>query len=338
MNPKYVDFHRAVDFQKVGIPANYTMKLDPAMTAGGLVVDEQGLPVDGVSLVLDEKRSPVLVRPGEENKPLQMEEVNFNTCPVTTHEDGSWSCSYVPTDWKEIRFKLVKQGFALTFPVMPVARVDLTNLVLVINRGFTVTGQITDGQNRPVANARIKPVFGPDDKRESAKTDEHGVFMLAGLTGDTLFYQGPVLETNDSGELRTIIPETAVQGRLHEYLAIQAEGFAARTGTVDLLDTTNVANFTLTPGNIFRGRVVDEVGNPISDAVIKTDFDVKHQAAAAFEWTSHTDGNGRFEWASAPAEEICYSFNADGYALIRSLALPADGSNHEIRLKPETAK
>jgi len=327
--PKRVDFlHSAVDFQQVGLPANYTVKLDPAMTAGGLVVDEQGLPVDGVSLAIL----------GEQSQPGRMENVDFMTCHVSTHEDGSWSCSYVPRDWKEIRFILEKHGFAVTPAVVPVARDDPTDLVLVINRGFTVTGQITDGQNRPVANALIKPGFSPDHFRESAKTDEHGIFLLAGLTGGTLIYQGPVLETNDRANVKTIIPRTAVQGRLHEDLAIQAEGFAAQTGTVELLDTTNVANFTLTPGNIFRGQVVDETGNPIPNAVIKTDFDVKHQAAAAFEWTSHTDGNGRFEWDSAPAEEICYSFNADGYALIRSMPLPADGSDHEITLKPETAK
>jgi hypothetical protein len=125
---------------------------------------------------------------------------------------------------------------------------------------------------------------------------------------------------------------------LHEDLAIQAEGFAAGVGTVQLRDVTNVANFTLTPGNIFRGRVVDEAGNPISNAVIRTDFDVKNQVANEFDWASRTDGNGRFEWASAPAEEICYSFSADGYALIRSMPFPADGSDHEITLKHETEK
>jgi RNA polymerase sigma factor (sigma-70 family) len=334
--PKDVDFHG------VEIPANYTMKLDPAMTAGGLVVDEHGLPVAGVSLVPVKENLPVVLR-GQGTDPRQMENVNFGVWPVTTREDGSWSCSYIPTDWQEIRFSLDKPGYAATFPVVPVARVDLTNLVLVINRGFTVTGQMTDGQNRPVAKARIKTLHGHDHNRESATTDEHGVFVLDGVTGDTLIvqdHQGPVLETNESGEIRTIIRRwrTGVQGRPHVDLAIQAEGFAAQTGTVELLAATNVANFTLTPGNILRGRVLDEAGNPVSNAVIRTDLDVKNQLAAAFDWTSHTDGNGRFEWDSAPTHEICYSFYADGYDPVRGMPLTADGRDHEITLKADTAK
>jgi RNA polymerase sigma factor (sigma-70 family) len=324
--PKVVDFHG------VGIPANYTMKLDPAMTAGGLVADEQGLPVDGVKIGIEE--------PG--NKYGQAENVNFQTCPVTSHDDGSWSCSYIPMDCTKIRFFLEKPGYAATFPVVPVARVDLTNLVLVINRGFTVTGQITDWQNRPVANARIKtlhghdhyPLHGHDYNSESAKTDEHGIFMLAGLAGDTEIHQEPAVEINDSGG--AIIRGLAGVGPLHVDLAVQAEEFAPQTSNVELHGITNVANFTLSPGNIFRGRVVDEAGNPISNAIIRTDFGLKNQIAESFDWTSHTDGNGRFEWDSAPAEKICYSFYADGYGVTRGMPLLADGSDHEITLKHDT--
>jgi len=48
-------------------------------------------------------------------------------------------------------------------------------------------------------------------------------------------------------------------------LDVQADGFASQTATVQLPDVTNVANFTLSLGNIFRGRVVDETGKPDSE-------------------------------------------------------------------------
>ena len=322
--PKVVGFHDGA------VPADYTMKLDPAMTAGGFVVDEQGLPVAGVKIMIQ----------GPGNKPGQAENVDFQTCPVTNHSDGSWSCSYFPKDYtNEIGFILKKPGYAVTVPWGPVDKAGLTNLVLVINRGFTVTGQITDPQNRPIADARIKTLPRIGYHQQSASTDENGIFTLGGVSGDTtneLFYQWPTLETNDSGG--TIILGLAGQGRLHVELAVQAEGFAPQTAIVDLLDATNVANLTLSPGNIFRGRVVDEAGNPIPYAVIRTDWDFKNQIETRFNWTTHADGNGRFEWDSAPAEEICYWFEADGYNVIRGMPLPADGSDHEITLKRNDLK
>ena len=42
--------------------------------------------------------------------------MDFQTCPVTNHEDGSWTCSYIPKDYSEIRFILKKRGYAVTSP------------------------------------------------------------------------------------------------------------------------------------------------------------------------------------------------------------------------------
>jgi RNA polymerase sigma factor (sigma-70 family) len=321
---------KVVGFSNSGMPADYMMKLDPAMTVGGMVVDEQGQPVAGVKILVKDTGY----------KPDQMENVDFQTCPVTNHSDGSWSCSYFPKDYtNEIGFILKKPGYAVTVPWGPVDKAGLTNLVLVINRGFTVTGQITDPQNRPIADARIKTLPRIGYHQQSASTDENGIFTLGGVSGDTtneLFYKWPTLETNDSGG--TILRDLAWQGRLHVELAVQADGFAPQTATVELLDSTNIANLTLSPGNIFRGRVVDEAGNPISNAIIRTDWDFKNQIETRFNWTTHADGNGQFEWDSAPAEEICYWFEADGYNVIRGMPLPADGSDHEITLKSNAVK
>jgi RNA polymerase sigma factor (sigma-70 family) len=299
---------KAVDFPRGEIPADYTMKLDPAITTGGLVVDEHGQPVPGVIITIQ----------GPGNQRGKMENMDFQTCPVTDHNDGSWSCSYVPKDYTdEIYFRLQKQGYAATFAGLPANHLDLTNLVLVIKRGFTVTGQITDLENRPIVKARIKSLDGDFNTRQSAKTDETGVFVLIGLLGET---------------------EVDGQVPLHVKLAVQADGFAPQTTTVALASPTNVINFTLAKGNIFRGRVVDETGNPIANAVVRTDYDFKNQIATQFDWLTHTDGHGWFEWDSAPAEEICYWFEADGCTVIRGRPLLADGSDHEITLKRDATK
>jgi hypothetical protein len=64
----------------------------------------------------------------------------------------------------------------------------------------------------------------------------------------------------------------------------------------------------------------------------------QNQIGKRFEWTAQTDVNGRFEWDSAPAQQLCYWFEAAGYEVIRGLSLPADGSDHEIVLKSGSAK
>ena len=47
---------------------------------------------------------------------------------------------------------------------------------------------------------------------------------------------------------------------------------------------------------------------------------------------TQTDAEGRFEWDSAPAEEVLFWFEAEGFKWIRDLPLLPDGSEHEIKL------
>lgn len=320
--PKVVGF-RAVP------PADYTIRLDPAATATGVVVDAQGLPVSGVKMLI---RNPPYTQ-------LPTESIDFQTCPVTNREDGTWSCSYIPKDTNEFRVVLNRPGYAATDVTVPVDKVGLKNLTLVIDRGHAITGRITDKQGDPITNAEVKVLNGDRSKRQSTRSDEEGAFVLSGVCGDStsnLFQVTSLLETNDGGGV--VLHGTSIQGPLQVELAVQAEGFAPQTNTVALSAGTNSADFVLAAGNIFRGQVVDEAGNPISSAVVQTDYDFDHQIDKSFDWTARTDANGWFQWDSAPAQEICYWFEADGYEPVRGLALAADGSEHRIVLKSIAGK
>jgi uncharacterized GH25 family protein len=105
---------------------------------------------------------------------------------------------------------------------------------------------------------------------------------------------------------------------------------------VELLSETNVVNATLSPGHLFRGRVMDEAGNPITNAVVKTDWD--NQGLRRIEWQTRTDAAGRFAWDSAPAGPVLFWFEAEGYQWQRDVSLEADASDHEIMLKSKVAK
>jgi protocatechuate 3,4-dioxygenase beta subunit len=261
--------------------------------------------------------------------------VDFQTCPVTSEDDGSWICTYIPKDYtNEIRFNLSKPGYAPSSPVAHVDKTDLNNLRLVINRGFIVTGQITDMNYHPIANASIRVLdatAGAISRQQSSKTDDDGAFTLTGVAGSDVFYRVSSIGTGQSK------PWEESPGCVHVDLAIQAEGFASQSVTVRLTGQTNAADFKMSPGHVFRGRVLDKAGNPVSNAMIRTDFDFKNQIRQAFDLSTNTDGEGRFEWDSAPEEEICYWFEAFGFVPVRGLALAADGTDHSIILTSTSA-
>jgi RNA polymerase sigma factor (sigma-70 family) len=314
---------KAVGFGADSTTTNYTIKLDPAVTIGGIVIDEQNQPVSGVKILI---QGPGIVHGQHEN-------VDFQICSMMSTNDGTWSCSYIPYDYtNEIRLILQKKGFAATFPVVPVAKVDLNNLVLMINRGFKVTGQIADSEGQPIIGATIKTVTGDPAKRQSARTDENGVFTLTDVPGDSDTFEFPSLETNGDGE--TVIRGLAAEGSLHLDLAIQAAGFTPQTATVNLSAKTNIANFTLSLSKILRGHVVDEMGRPIPNAIVQTDWN--NQGLRDFDWQTRTDVDGQFEWDSAPPGPILYWIEADGYVVQREVPLVADTSDHEIVLEKAT--
>lgn len=316
--PEAIQFHT--------MPADYSIKLDPAMTVSGMVENEQGRPVSGVEIMVQNPG----IKPGESVS------VDFQTCPVTNREDGTWSCSYIPSDYtNEVRFILRKKGYATTYPVVPVDRTGWSNLVLIINRGYTISGRVMGAQASPVANASIKVLTDEPGKNQSAKTDDDGFFKLEGVAGDPLAYtQEPSLETNESGEF--VIRGLAGDGPRQVNLAVQAEGFAPQTATVALSSQTNEVDFTLLLGNIFRGHVVDESGHAIPNAIVQTDWN--NQGIRVLEWQAKTDVNGGFEWDFAPTGSILFWFDANGYQPQRGVSLAADGSDHQITLKSDSAQ
>ena len=175
----------------------------------------------------------------------------------------------------------------------------------MIKRGFAVAGRVTDATGEPVAGAEVKELHNFGYRKLSTRTGPDGGFALLGIADAIL---KPV------------------------ELVVQAKGMAPQVQAVPLVEPTNVVNFVLAAGSVFRGRVLDEAGNPIGNACVQTDFDFRNQIFPRFEWLTHTDAEGRFEWDSAPAEKICFWFEADGYEVNRGNPMLPDGTDHEIKL------
>jgi len=290
--PKAIGFGRPSNDMK-----DYLLELDPALAVGGTVVEENGLPVPGVTM----EASRNYRESYEEGSP----KTDFQTTKVTTDVDGRWSFRYVPREYATVDFHLTCTNFAVTHVSVPVGQPESLTTTVVIKRGFVVMGRVTDSEGRPVANAVVKEHHNYGYRKLSAETDADGVFALVGVSDP-------------------IKPQAE--------LVVEAKGMAPQLQMIQLLAPTNHADFTLAKGQIFRGRVVDEAANPIPEASVRTDFDFKNQIETRVEWLTHTDAEGRFEWDSAPAEETCFWFEADGYDVIRSSPILPDGTDHEIKL------
>jgi RNA polymerase sigma factor (sigma-70 family) len=281
-------------------PDEYLLKLEPAAAARGVVVDEQGMRVEGVRL---EALRSEDYKDGSPN-------TDFQTTRVETDGNGRWVYHYIPKSYNEVGFILTGEGYAVTSASVTMNEPESQNVRLVIKRGFAVVGRVTDAQGAPVFEASVKELHNFGHRKRSTVTDGNGEFALLGLS-------------------------TNFDSRIH--IGIQARGMAAQSQWIELREPTNAVQIVLAKGNVFRGRVMDEMGNPIPKVAVRTDYDFKNQIQTRFEWRTETDASGWFEWDSAPAEVICYWFEADGHEVIRGQPRPADGVEHQIILKSKSA-
>lgn len=278
-------------------PTDYTLKLDPALSVAGTVVDEQDRPVAGVTVSV--------ATPGVQ--PGQRENVAFNggNSDVTTDASGRWVCPYVPKDYESVKLVLTCDGYTVTDVSVPVGKPESINLNLVIKHGFTVTGRVFDPEGQPVAEAKVRELHNHLRRKQSTQTAADGTFTLQGVW----------------------VPDPA-EPKMR--IIVQSKGFAPQIQTVQCNEPTNIANMVLTKASVFRGRVVDETGTPIPNATIRTDCG--SDGLDEYQWLTRTDAGGRFEWDSAPPEPVLFWFEAEGFKWIRDVELLPDGSEHEIKL------
>jgi hypothetical protein len=251
---------------------------------------------------------------------------DFNISKVTTDINGRWYFPYVPKSYKEINCHLTCSNYVVTRYMVPLGDSDPMNKILIIRSGFVVAGRVLTPDGKPINNATVQEQRVLGWRGVSTKTDGDGRFELRGLEDvqTRLMDYSPSVSPR---EITKIHPQQVVK------LAVQAEGMAPQEQSVRLVEPTNTQNFILGPAQVFRGHVVDEMGNPLAGAVVRTDNDDKNQVPAPFEWLDKTDAEGKFEWTSAPAETIWFWFEADGHVIIRGRPYTPDGTEHKIVLR-----
>ncbi len=278
-------------------PLEYVLKVEPAALVAGVVVDEAGQPVSGVKLEASRTDDYQNSKPN----------TDFQTTKVETDTNGRFQYPYLPRSYDEARFALTCDGYAVTRAVVPMGKLESVNAALVVKRGFAVTGRVTDVQGSPIFGASVKEYHNFGHRKLATETDWNGEFLMLGLSGE----DDPTAE-----------------------ITVEAKGLTPQLRKVDLLQSTNVANFSLTSATPFRGRVLDESSQPLAGVACRTDSDDHRRQP--FRWFTHTDAQGSFEWDSVPAEPTLFWFELDGYEVIRDRLLKSNSSDHEITLVRKT--
>jgi RNA polymerase sigma factor (sigma-70 family) len=284
----------AIGFGRV-VPSDYVLNLQPAALVAGVVVDEEGQPVSGVRLEAS---------PREDHKDDQPN-TDFQTTRVETDSAGLFQYPYLPQSYPEVRFTLTREGYAPTDVEMPVGKPESLTATLVIKRGFSVSGRVTDDQGFPIPGATIRDLPKIGYRRRTTETDSKGEFLLRGISN----------QYSSTAEV-----------------TVEAKGRTPQLRKVELIQTNETANFSLSKATPLRGRVVDPSGQPLAGVACRTDTD--DRGRRPFWWSTHTDAEGRFEWDSAPAEPTLFWFELDGYEVIRDRSLQV-GSDHMITLVPK---
>jgi len=149
---------------------------------------------------------------------------------------------------------------------------------LVLQAGFVAVGSVANQDGKPIVGAKVTENKDWENPRAICRTDRDGRFKFANLPG------------GDS------------------IIAVEAESYLPSDATIHPERENKDLQFTLAPAARLVGRVVDEAGAPVHALVIAVSGDYQSDR---FHWSVVTDGEGKFEWLSAPYAETFYQVQSE---------------------------
>ncbi len=280
------------------IPPRFTAQLEAGWSVGGIIVDDAGKPVEAVG-----------VRPHLEFKkrPGDSQQMGVGT-NIKSDSAGKWRFDSVPSSKSEVFVEINHPGFMpvrrpLTRSEFGIDRGREPNAKVVLNRGLTVTGTVTDDSGKPIIGALVRTKF-LNDVRE-AKTGADGVYDLGGC------------------EPRSARIVVSAKGRATDVKELKIE---SEMGPVD---------FQMKPGGTVRIRVQDEHGNPVPKGRIF--FQRWRGQHAYFEFghvNQYADSNGLWVWNEAPLDEFTADICPPGGMTLSGQPLIARAEEFVFRTPP----
>lgn len=230
-----------------GMRQGPTLSLEPALSAGGVVVDESGKPVPGVEI-----RATPQYEGG-----MRLAAIASSGGTTRTSSSGRFRMTVLAGLGHDLR--LSKTGFApASAEVPPLAPGrPAADLRLVLRKGRTAFGRILTQDEKPVAGAEVVLSLTPTGDRMGLRLMRTMAVEAAGLEA--------VTAADGRFEIRDLPAGTyELTARGRGYAAITVPGLAIPEGA----GSTDLGTVLLMPGVAVEGQVVDPEGRPVSGAEV----------------------------------------------------------------------
>jgi protocatechuate 3,4-dioxygenase beta subunit len=278
------------------IPDQATILLQPGVTLGGIVNDEDGRPIAGATILL------WAIAPQFRKK--DPHELLYDLRAITG-PDGHWQTRSAPEMTGELSVRAIHPDY--------VSDRDYSNrehrfqfdalraqsAALVMRKGISVEGRVLDHDGQPVPGASVIPAVDP----------RHQIFA---------WLEEFTVKTNSEGRFK-LSPYSA--GRPLTLIA-RAPGHAPALQTIHVDVGTAPLDLRLGLSRTIRGTVADIHGHPIAGVNVQVENWLGCSCLGVELWS---DAQGQFLWNDAPLDPFVLRATKDTYLTARSPVLkPVD--------------
>ena len=281
------------------VPAEFTFPMRRGISIGGVVRNEAGKPIEGVKLeswLSLEEEPQGRVRP------------STSSYTARTNAEGRWRLDDLPKGLARVSIRLDHPDYISDSrygetPSPPVAALVDTTGVMVMKKGLTVEGTITDPGGAPVAGAKVAQGgdrFGSDYPKTT--TDETGRYRFAHCKS------GPMV------------------------LTVVARGWAPDLRQFNVNAELGPVDFQLRKGRTLRVRVMDKDGKKLPGVVVAPDTWRSHRSLTGLGVPRETNAQGIWVWAWAPDDAVLCDILKRGYMSLRRQSLTARDEEYVVTL------
>ncbi|MBI2826767.1 MAG: hypothetical protein HYX69_19005 [Planctomycetia bacterium] len=306
------------------LPEEFAFPMAKAATVGGRVVDDEGKPVPGATVLFSAGDSA--------SHQGRRAELSFSKEEYVTDKDGRWDCNIAPPRMNHGSINVDHPDFGVVPGNWSVDdKIDELrdkSYVWTLKRGVAVLGTVVGPDGKPVEGAvlAIGELNVYPDKGPFQKTDADGKYEFKRVA--------PTVDLPPNANPNNRMTITVIK-----------PGFAPVMKSVSLVGETagkthridgRIINFKLWFGKTVRIRVENSDGEPLKGAwVLPDDWrDTRpFMAMRQFGIPRETDEDGIWEWTWAPADDpIKYDIMASGYMDVRDYEISARNNLNEVTI------